>query len=436
MKVLVVSCYELGHQPLAAAGAAAHLRAAGHDVRVRDLAVDEWDPTLVDWADRIALSVPMHTAMRIARRAIAHVRARRPDLPVVAFGLYAPMLDDVADHVLVGETDGALVAWADGDTVPHAPLLGRDAAAPGAPLPARDLLPSLDRYAHLALGGDERLVGYVEASHGCAHRCRHCPVPVVYDGRIRIVDADAVIADAAQQIEAGARHITFGDPDFLNGPHHALRVVQALHHRFPDVTFDCTVKVEHILRHADAWAGLAEAGCLFVVSAFESVDEATLHLLDKGHSVPDMARSIGLLRDHGIEVRPTWLPFTPWTSLEHLRALLDFVAEHDLVGNVDPVQYTIRLLVPEGSLLLGHPTAAPYFGGYDPELGAHPWRHPDPEIDELQIGLAALVEGRLTAGDDVATIYHAIRAACGLPPVQIDAGATEGRPRLTEPWFC
>ena len=436
MKVLVVSCYELGHQPLAAANAAAQLRAAGHDVRVRDLALEEWDESFVDWADKIAFSAPMHTAMRIARRAIEQVRSQRAEVDVAAFGLYAAMLDDVADQVLIGETDAALVAWVGGAEIDTPIALGREAASPGAPLPARDLLPSLEQYAHLALGGDERVVGYVEASHGCAHRCEHCPVPVVYDGRIRIVDADAVLADAAQQIEAGARHITFGDPDFLNGVHHSLRVVRALHERFPDVTFDCTVKVEHILRFEDVWAEMAASGCLFVVSAFECVDEPTLHRLRKGHTVPDMARAVAILRAHNIEIRPTWMPFTPWTTLERLQVLLEFVAEHDLVGNVDPVQYTIRLLVPAGSLLLRHPAYAQTFGTFDAERGAHPWKHPDPVIDELQVRLAALVEGRQTAGDDIGSIYNAVRESCGLPQVQIDAGATEGRPRLTEPWFC
>jgi len=181
MRVVLIATYELGHQPLQLAVPAARLRARGHEVRCRDLQVEEWDPELVAWADRIAFSVPMHTATQIARPAIASVRAERPGLPIAGYGLYAQMLEGVADRVFAGETDAALVAWVedlDGAIV-H---LGRDAAAPGAPLPARDLLPPLDRYAHLVIGGEERTVGYVEASHGCAHRCRHCPVPVVYDG--------------------------------------------------------------------------------------------------------------------------------------------------------------------------------------------------------------------------------------------------------------
>src|SRR5512132_1341407 len=241
MRVLLVSTYELGHQPLHVASPAAALRRAGHDVRCLDLSVERWDAGALEWAQAAGFSVPMHTAMRLAMRAAAGVRRARPELPVCFYGLYAPVSRDV--------TVGALAAGGRPDARADEALiqLGRGEFE----LPARDLLPPLERYAHLALGGDERLVGYVEASHGCVHRCRHCPVPPVYDGRIRIVGADTVQGDIASLVELGARHITFGDPDFLNGRRHSLRVVQAMHERFPDLTFDCTTKVEHILRDAE-----------------------------------------------------------------------------------------------------------------------------------------------------------------------------------------
>ena len=436
MRVLFVGCYELGHQPLQVAAPAGRLRADGHEVRAIDLSMQSWDPDLAAWADRVAISVPMHTAMRIARRVITLVREQRPDVPVCAFGLYAPMLADLADRAIAGETDAALAAWVAGDDDANVVFLDRDAATPGAPLPARDLLPPLDRYAHLALGGEERPVAYVEASHGCAHRCRHCPVPVVYDGRIRIVAVEDVVADVAQQVAAGARHVTFGDPDFLNGVHHSLRVARAVHERFPDLTFDCTVKVEHILGHPDVWAEMAALGCLFVVSAFESTDDAVLERLDKGHTAADEAEAVELLRGHGIEIRPTWLPFTPWTTLADVQDLLRFVAEHDLVGNVDPVQYTIRLLIPRGSLLLDLPDLARRVGPYDADRGASPWAADDPSVDARQVALTALVEGEVAADASIDEAFAAVCVACGMDPGLVPAGSTEGRPRLTEPWFC
>jgi len=434
VKVAVVACYELGYQPLHVAAVAGRLRARGHEVRCLDLSLEPWDPALAMWADRMAISVPMHTAMRIARRTVELARAASPQLPIAAFGLYAPMLADIANRALAGEVDDAVVDWVedrDDDTGVH---LGHGAARIGALVPARDLLPPLDRYVHLATAGEERMVAHTEASHGCAHRCRHCPVPVIYDGRIRIVDIGVVIGDIEQQVAAGARHVSFGDPDFFNGIHHALRVVRALRERFPDLTFDCTVKVEHILRHAEVWSEMADSGCLFVVSAFETIDEATLIRLAKDHTAADMAQAVSLLRDHRIEIRPSWMPFTPWTTLAEIQGLLDFVAVHDLVANVDPVQYTIRLLLPAGSLLLDHPDMIGHLGEFDPERGSYEWRSADPAMDDLQQRLVALVGGHTASQTDPSRTYNAIREACGLAPVELKAGAP--RARLTETWFC
>jgi radical SAM superfamily enzyme YgiQ (UPF0313 family) len=436
MRALLVSTYELGHQPLHVASPAAALRAAGHDVRCLDLSVEQWDPAALEWADAVAFSVPMHTAMRLAMRAAQAVKRDRPELPVCFYGLYAPVSRDltlgrIADRVIAGEYEPALVAWVSGQRSGPELELGRGRF----PLPARDLLPPLERYAHLALGGEERPVGYVEASHGCVHMCRHCPVPSVYDGRIRIVGADTVLADIAQLVEMGARHITFGDPDFLNGRKHSLAVVRAMHERFPELTFDCTVKIEHVLEFPAVWPELARSGCLFVVTALECVNDAILDRLDKGHTARQAADAIALLREHGIEPRPSFMPFTPWTTVDDVVELLDFVAAHDLIGNVDPVQYTIRLLLPEGSLLLDHPDMRPHLRSYDAERLSWSWTAADPAIDELQARLAALVEGAAAAGEPAARTYARICAEVGAEG-QIEAGSVEGRPRLTEPWFC
>jgi hypothetical protein len=247
-------------------------------------------------------------------------------------------------------------------------------------------------------------------------------------------------------VATGAQHITFGDPDFLNGPQHSRRIVRAMHERWPELTFDCTVKVEHILRHHDLWAEFAAAGCLFVVSAFETVHEETLIRLDKGHTAADAAAAVQLLRSHGIEIRPSFLPFTPWTTVAEVADIVDFVAALDLVPNVDPVQYTIRLLVPQGSLLEPLLAAEGRLGPYDAERLAWTWTSSDSSVDELQTRLTALVEGGQTAGEPITQIYRRVQqtawAAAGrqasgyCPPLRPVSATIEGRPRLTEPWFC
>jgi radical SAM superfamily enzyme YgiQ (UPF0313 family) len=454
MRALLVSGYELGHQPLHLASPAAALLAAGHEVRCLDLSVDPYDPELVDWAEAVALSVPMHTAMRLAVRAARAIRRRHPELPICLYGLYAPVSRDLtagalADRVIAGEYEPALVAWFDGlaGEAPGDAPVGFDLRLERTSfhVPARHLLPPLERYAHLALDGEERPVGYVEATHGCRHRCRHCPLPAVYDGALRVIERDTVLADIEGLAAAGARHITFGDPDFLNGPGHSLRIVQTMHERHPELTFDCTVKVEHVLDHAELWPQFAAAGCLFVVTAIETLNEDILVRLDKGHTAAQAASAVELLREHGIEPRPTFLPFTPWTTIDDLLELLDFVESHDLVGNVDPVQFSLRLLLPEGSLLLeeADPELSARLGDYDPERLTYTWAAADPMVDLLQARLAELTEGSAAAGESAPQAFERVRSAvhevAGLerePALAIPAGSTEGRPRLTEPWFC
>jgi radical SAM superfamily enzyme YgiQ (UPF0313 family) len=450
VRTLLVSTYELGHQPLHVASPAAALLDADHEVRCLDLSVDSFEPELVDWAEVLAFSVPMHTAMRLALRAAREVRRRRPELPICLYGLYAPVSRDltvgsVADRVLAGEYEPALLAWLDelsggASAEPLELHLGRNAFS----LPARHLLPPLERYARLAVAGEKRPVGYVEATHGCRHRCRHCPLPVVYDGALRVVGRDTVLDDVGQLVELGARHITFGDPDFLNGPGHSLRVVRAMHERFPQLTFDCTVKIEHILDHADLWPELAASGCLFVVTAVETLDDETLVRLDKGHTASDAAAAVELLRSHGIEPRPTFLPFTPWTTVDHVLELLDFVERHDLVGNVDAVQYGLRLLLPEGSLLIERPdpVLAASLDAYDAERLTYTWTAADPMVDLLAARLAELTAGCAASDSPPHEAYARVRAAvrevAGLEPEPERAPprAGEDKPRLTEPWFC
>ncbi len=438
MRVLLFSTYELGHQPLHVAAPAAALRAAGHDVRAVDVAVTSYDPSDVTWADAVAFSVPMHTATRLARDLARRVRASDPVLPLCAYGLYAGHMAESVDHTVVGEYEQAVVAWVErlaGEASGPAQVveIGRSPSA----VPLRSLLPPLSDYAHLEHGSDHRRVGYTEASHGCRHRCRHCPIPAVYDGRYRIVPFDVVQADIDQLVAAGAQHVTFGDPDFLNGPHHAARVVRAAHARHPDVTYDVTVKVEHILAHREIWPELAELGVVFVVSAFETTNDAILTTLDKGHTTAEAAEAIQIVRAAGIDIRPSWLPFTPWTTMDDVVGIFEFMSRHRL--DPDPVQLTVRLLIPEGSLI----AQVHELGAYDDELLTYRWRSSDPRVDALQAELAEMVAAAADAGDDdrlglLERMWAATLEAAGLPyrSLGIDAGSLEGRPRLTEPWFC
>jgi radical SAM superfamily enzyme YgiQ (UPF0313 family) len=458
--ILLVACYELGHQPLGVAWPAACLEARGYRPAVMDVAVEPFDERRAARAELVAIAVPMYTALRVGLEVAGRVRAVNPRARLCFYGLYASLnaetlLAGGADAVIGGEVEPALLRYV--ETLegpdPAAPVPGvrtrAHAAGPALermafPVPSRGGLPSLQRYVRLERGGRRELTGYVEASRGCRHHCRHCPIPPVYGGRFVVVPPDVVLADVRQQVAAGATHVTFGDPDFLNGPRHAFAVAERLHAEFPAVTFDVTAKVEHLLRHRARLGELAGLGCAFAVTAVESLSDVVLGHLDKGHTRGDVGEVIRAARAAGLDLRPTWLAFTPWTTLDDYDEMLELIAAEDLIDRVDPVQYSLRLLVPPGSLLLGSPALRPFLGSLPAGAFNHPWTHPDPRMDALQAGVAAVVAADAAAGADAAATFDRVRgladAARDRParaPVTARLRPDRARPpRLTESWFC
>lgn len=449
MQVLLISTYELGRQPVHLASPAASLRSAGHQVSTVDLAVEDITEEAVSWAERVAISVPMHTATRMADRVVTELKRARPGLPVALFGLYAGVGSADVEARFEGEYEPGLLRWLSteaGLETPVSPMtssgvsegLHRHVGRSAFRVPDRRDLPPLEEYARLEIDGGTRLVGAVEASHGCRHRCRHCPIPVVYDGRIRVVHQEGVLSDISNLVASGARHITFGDADFLNAPPHSLSIIERAHAAHPELTFDATIKVEHIVDHPDLLPRLAAANLLFIVSAFESVDDDTLEVLDKGHTRADMIRAIELVRQAGIHVRPTWLPFLPWTVPADIADVFAFLDDQRLIGATDPVQMAIKLLIPRGSLLEDHPAITPHLNGYDDVALSWRWDFADQETAILHKELESIAASASDCGQDSAATLNEMRVAVsrvsGVAIAPFDDAAPT--PRLTESWYC
>ena len=450
MLALLISTYDLGRQPFGLASAAAVLRARGIEVTCADLAKDRLDPAAVADADAVAFFLPMHTATRLALPVIARVRALNAEARLIAYGLYAPLNESLlrehgVQEIVGGEFEDELVRLMSEDPAESAPARApaRAGSIPrvSCEIPDRSTLPALSRYATLQAGGERRLAGYTEASRGCKHRCRHCPIVPVYDGRFRIVPPAIVIEDVRRQVGSGAQHITFGDPDFLNGPRHARDVLTAFAREFPGVTYDVTIKVEHLLAHADLLPLLRETGCLFVTSAVESVDDRILRSLEKGHTRADFERVVSLCAAAGLTLVPTFVAFTPWTTLEGYCELLTAIDRCGLVEHVSPVQLVIRLLVPQGSRLLELADVRGLVSPYSPASLTYPWRHPDERVDALQRRLEALVGTRLVADrrstfDQVWQIAFATAQLEAPPRRAAPLPSRATIPYLNEPWYC
>jgi radical SAM superfamily enzyme YgiQ (UPF0313 family) len=454
LKTLLVSTYELGHQPFGLASPAAWLRAAGAQVTCLDLAVQDLAPVAVRQAGLVAFYLPMHTATRLAVSAIGQVKQLNPNAHLCCFGLYAPLnapfLRKLGVHtILGGEFEAGLVSLYQRlcanpinppeNTQPE-PLISL--ARQMFVTPDRQGLPPLPQYAVLERGaGVTQVSGYTEASRGCKHLCRHCPIVPVYNGRFRIVPQAVVLADIRNQVTAGAQHITFGDPDFFNGPGHAIPLVQALHAEFPDLTYDVTIKIEHLLQHAALLPMLRDTGCLFITSAVEAVDDSILGWLEKGHTRADFMRAVALCRQLDLLLAPTFVAFTPWTTLANYRDLLSLIAELDLVAHVAPIQYAIRLLIPAGSRLLELAEIQTLVQPFDEAALVYPWAHPDPQMDALQAQVVQLVQQGERQGVDRATLFGQIwqLAHSDAPETQaprLNRLHPRPIPHLSENWYC
>lgn len=451
MQVVLISTYELGHQPFGLASPAAWLKAAGATVACFDLAVSHLDRDVIAAAELIAFYVPMHTATRIAGQFIPRVRSINPHAQLCAYGLYAPLNADYlrglgVTTILGGEFEEGLTA-----------LYRRIAAANASPLqveplislarqnflkPDRAGLPHLSKYAYLdRVDGCKKVAGYTETTRGCKHLCRHCPIVPVYNGQFRVVPFDVVIDDIEQQMEAGAGHITFGDPDFFNGPGHTIPIVEKFHQHWAFATYDVTIKIEHLLKYARWLPVLRDTGCLFITSAVEAVDDAILEVFDKHHTRADFVKATALLKEHGLTFNPTFVAFNPWISLSGYRDLLHTLAELDLIDHVAPVQYTIRLLIPAGSKLLDRSDVQQLIGPFDQAALVYPWAHPDPNVDQLYEAVLADVTEAQAAGLSRGEIFDRVWAITAQalndpqPSPRPDRASTP-IPHLSESWYC
>jgi radical SAM superfamily enzyme YgiQ (UPF0313 family) len=457
--VLLLSCYELGHQPWNLASPLAYLQQAGYSPVAVDTSVEALTDEAIRRARLVALSVPMHTALRLGVQVAERVRRVNPSAHVTFYGLYAWLNKDYllpafGDTIIAGEYEQPLLglahalehgepAWtvpgvadADHQTEPYRERLPFV-------VPQRASLPSLDHYAHFREGDTLTLAGYVEASRGCLHTCLHCPLTPIYGGRFFVVPRDVVLADIRAQVAAGARHITFGDPDFLNGPGHVLKIVSALHEEFPTLTWDATIKIEHILEQRTLLPELRRLGCAFIVSAVESFSDHVLAHLDKGHTAADIDEAFALTESAGIPLRASFVAFTPWTRLDDYIEMLHQIEMHGMVEQVDPVQYTIRLLIPPGSALLGQPDTREWLGELDAAAFTYRWSHPDPCVDDLYRAVSALVEEAVARSEPTSQTFYRVRALAydlaGREPTVFEMVPPLSQrvvPGLTEAWFC
>jgi len=428
LKILLLSFYDLGKQPKIISELYKKLDNGSNQIDIIDYSIEEKDLTLDNY-DVLGIYASMHTASVLAEQ---YLRDRKLPNKLFVFGLYANVFSEMfSDFQSIHSFDSdELESLLQVQLNPNYSYKHT--------VPDRTILPSITDYSHIVDGSNNLIAGSVETTYGCKHECTHCPVPIEFKGMFKTFGTEKIITDVTNQVEEGAKHISFNDPDFFNGPKHALKILQLLNEKHPSITYDSTIKVEHILKYPDYFQELKNLNMLFVISAFETTNDHVLNILQKNHSFNDLNKAVELSLENKIDIRPTWMPFSPWTEQNDLISIIKLIENYKLRETVDPIQLTIKLLVPKNSLILKRPEMKEYLLDYDPSSFSYAWKYKFPNIDNIQNELFTYVLQHESENEyaQYLGLVDILESHTNETLLNSEKYSQRIVPKLSETWFC
>ena len=428
MKVLLTSFYDLGKQPKIIAEIVDKYRTDDIQFDIVDFSVNNPDIKIHEY-DALGIYASMHTATVLS---IEFLKNKTLPSKVFTFGLYGPVLEDFNSSIkyISNIENGELDSFFE--------LKKKTSFSLKNNIPNRDILPDISNYAHLVNGSENFIAGSVETTYGCKHSCTHCPIPISFNGSFKTYNLEKILVDVENQVISGAKHISFNDPDFFNGPIHALKVLKNLNTKFPDVTYDSTIKVEHIIKYEKYFKELSSLNMIFVISAFETTNNEVLRILDKNHTNKDLVNAIEISQQNNIDIRPTWMPFSPWTRKNDLIDIIKLIENYKLRETVDPIQLTIKLLIPKHSLILQKSEIKEYLNNYDKNSLSYLWDYRDEEVNELQILLFNYLQDNphLDEHSQYLGMVKIIENITNSSLILDSDYSFKSVPKLSETWFC
>jgi len=428
LKILLLSFYDLGKQPKIISELYKKLDNGSNQIDVVDYSIEEKNLTLDNY-DVLGIYASMHTASVLAEQ---YLRDRKLPNKLFVFGLYANVFSEMFSNFqsIHSFDSDELESLLEVQLNPNYSFKHS--------VPDRTILPSITDYSHIVDGSNNLIAGSVETTYGCKHECTHCPVPIEFKGMFKTFGTEKIITDVTNQVEEGAKHISFNDPDFFNGPKHALKILQLLNEKHPSITYDSTIKVEHILKYPDYFQELKNLNMLFVISAFETTNDHVLNILQKNHSFNDLNKAVELSLENKIDIRPTWMPFSPWTEQNDLISIIKLIENYKLRETVDPIQLTIKLLVPKNSLILKRPEMKEYLLDYDPSSFSYAWKYKFPNIDNIQNELFTYVLQHESENEytQYLGLVDILESHTNETLLNSEKYSQRIVPKLSETWFC
>ena len=336
--------------PLGLACVGGALRAAGHDVRILDAAVEprgegELGRLLSAWRPQV---VGLSAATAVFGHALAlaaTVKQSDPCIAVILGGVHPTLFPgevlrnrDV-DYAVHGEGERTAVellsALAAGEPVRGIPGIAfRDATGPlvnparppitdldGLPRPAYDLLHMGCYSTPFSAAGT---VTSMVTSRGCPYRCTFCDAAVVHGRKYRAYSAERVVAEIRDLVrEHGVGEVLFKDSEFTIDRARVDRFCDLMIRDGLRVTWTCSARVDRV--DAPLLKKMAAAGCRVIQLGVESADPTVLATLGKGIAEADVREAFRSAHAAGIETVANLMVGSPgetWRSIEATQRLL------------------------------------------------------------------------------------------------------------------
>jgi hopanoid C-3 methylase len=401
-QVALISTYETGFQPLIVSTAAASLLQNRITPDVYDLYLDKSAKTGIQNHDFFGIGLTLFDSLQGGVAMAEEIREKNPDAHICFYGPYADLNKDrllrYGDSCILGDWETPIVRlvravlsgngkdWTQVDRVYSLAnqsvksKFDRDYSV----VPARHLLPPIHTYTNTFIENivDKKMVvGNVETTRGCHHKCKFCSVYATSHTKVKFTDPAIVMEDVDQLVKAGIEHITFVDAEFINNIKFSLDIVHRIHDKYPRLTYDFTTRIDHVVEHEAAIAEFKNTGCIAITTSIEFPGEEILTKLEKDITLGHILKGMKILKRNEIKVHTTFVTFNPWTDLEGLMNLSNFIKSNHLEDVIDPIQYETRLHLYKGSPLLKDETLS--------SLALHEqdfhyeWEHPDPQVEEV-----------------------------------------------------